>query len=126
LYKAESASITVSDGSIDNGSGLAVTVSPASTSSLALAATSTTPTAGAADNVTLTARDAYGNTATGYTGDKNLTFGGAATIGSFHPTATDKSSVAVNFGSATTITFAAGTASGTMKLYKAESTSITV
>ena len=35
------------------------------------------PHAGTADNLTITAQDTNGNTATGYTGSKNLTFSGA-------------------------------------------------
>ena len=41
-------------------------------------ASGTTPAAGATDNLTITAQDAYGNTATTYTGSKSLTFSGAS------------------------------------------------
>ena len=75
-----------------------------------MGAASTTPTAGAADNLTVTAIDAYGNTATSYTGSKNLTFGGASAIGSFTPTVTNASGTAINFGSATAISFTSGQA----------------
>src|SRR5439155_9133558 len=68
LYKVESASITVSDGSLTNGSGLSVTVGSSGAASFSLSATTTTPTAGAADSLTVTAKDTYGNTATGYAG----------------------------------------------------------
>ena len=37
-----------------------------------------TPAAGEADNLTITAQDTYGNTATSYTGSKSLTFSGAS------------------------------------------------
>jgi hypothetical protein len=132
LYKAETASIVVSDGTHSNGSGLSVTVGPAGAASLSLAAATTTPTAGVADNLTITAKDAFGNTATGYTGDKSLTFGGASSIGSNNPTVTNKTGTAVNFGTAETISFSNGVASvsgsnnGVMKLVKAETASITV
>ena len=126
LYKAETANITVSDGAINNGAGLSVTVGAGPAASLSLAAATTTPTAGAADNLTITALDAYGNTATTYTGSQNLTFGGAATIGSFNPTVTSSAGAATNFGTATAITFTNGVATvsgannGVMTLYKAE------
>ncbi|TMC48515.1 MAG: hypothetical protein E6J20_18805, partial [Chloroflexi bacterium] len=130
MYKAESPTITVSDGTTSGT--LNVTVSAASAASLTLAAATTTPTAGQGDNLTITAKDTYGNTATSYSGDKGLTFAGASTIGSFHPTVTDKNGSAVNFGTSTTITFSSGVASvssganGVMTLYKAEGPTITV
>src|SRR5581483_5247072 len=90
-------------------------------------------TAGAADNLTVTAKDAYGNTETGYTGDKTLTFTGASdSPNATHPTVTSKTGVAIAFGTGETITFASGVASvsgsnnGVMKLYKVETASIVV
>ena len=70
LYKAETANIVVSDGTYNNGTGLTVTVNPLAASKLLLAAATTTPAAGAADNLTITAQDTYGNTATSYTGSQ--------------------------------------------------------
>jgi hypothetical protein len=132
LYKAETASVTVSDGSISNSSGLSVTVAALTTSGLSLAAATTTPTAGAADSLTITAQDTYGNTAPTYTGSHSLTFGGPGTIGSNNPTVSNSSGTAINFGSSTAITFTSGVATvsgsnnGVMKLYKAETASVTV
>jgi len=133
LVKAGSVSLTVSDGSLSNGSGLAVSVSPAGASELVLAAASTTPTAGTADNLTITAKDAYGNTATSYTGSHNLTFGPVADSPSgAHATVSDSSGSAVNLGTATPISFTSGIATvsgaknGAMTLVKAGSVSITV
>jgi hypothetical protein len=132
LYKAESPNITVSDGTISNGSGLAVTVSASSAASLSLSVASTTPTAGVADNLTITAKDTWLNTATGYTGSKSLTFSGANTINGNNPTVTNSSGTATAFGSTTTTTFTSGVASvsgsnnGVMKLYKAETASVIV
>ena len=132
LYKVESASITVGDGSISNGSGLSVTVSPGSIASLSLSAASTTPTAGATDNLTITAKDTWLNTVTGYAGSKNLTFSGASSIGANNPTVTNSSGTAIAFGSTTAITFTSGVATvsgssnGVMTLYKAEATTVTV
>jgi len=134
LYKAETASIVVSDGSINNNSGLSVTVSAGNAASLSLAATSTTPTAGAADNLTITAKDTFGNTATSYTGDKTtIKFTGAnAAPNGTNPTVTNKTGTPVNFGTNETITFSNGVATvtgsnnGVMKLVKAETASIVV
>ena len=132
LYNAGAATITASDGTIDNGAGLVITVSPATAASLALSAAATTPTAGAADNLTITAKDAYGNTATAYTGSHSLTFSGAANSpNGTAPTVADSSGAAINFGTATPITFSAGVASvsgsanGVMRLYNAGAATIT-
>jgi len=98
-----------------------------------LTAASSTPTAGVADNLTITAKDAQGNTVTTYTGSHNLTFSGAAASPSgTKPTVVNNANTAVNFGSATAITFSAGVATvsssknGVMKLYAAGKTSIDV
>ena len=109
-----------------------VTVTSTAATHLVLAAATATPAAGAADNLTITAKDAGNTTVTGYTGDKSLTFSGASTIGSFQPTVTDKNGTAVSFGTAVTLTFSSGVATvsgssnGVMRLYKAETTSIVV
>ncbi len=132
LYRAGSANITVAEDGSYTSNAVSVTVSPLGISTLSLAAASTTPSVGAADNLTLTALDAYGNTATSYTGSHNLTFVGADTIGSYNPTVTNSSGTAIAFGSATAITFTNGVATvsgasnGVMRLYKAETASITV
>jgi hypothetical protein len=133
LVKAEGPiTVNATDGSVGTTTGagtptpLSVTVSPSTADHLLLQAADTTPTTGAADNLTITAQDFFDNTAAGYTGDKSLTFTGAGTAGSSHPTVTDKTGAAKNFGTATTITFASGQASvsaganGVMKLVKAE------
>jgi hypothetical protein len=97
-----------------------------------LTAATTTPTAGAGDNLTITAKDSAGTTVTAYTGDQTLTFSGASTIGANHPTVTSKTGTAVAFGTAETITFTNGVASvsgssnGVMTLYKTEAASVTV
>lgn len=128
LYKAENATIMVADGLIGN-SGFSITVSAGSATSLALMAETTNPYAGAAVQLTITARDAYGNTATSYGGDHSLTFSGASVAGDgTHPTVTDKSGTPTNFGIATTVTFTVGVSSagGQMRLYTAETAAITV
>jgi hypothetical protein len=132
LYKAEAAKVTVTDGTLSNGAGLTVTVAAASAASLSLTAVTVVPVAGVADNLTITAKDAYGNTATTYTGSHNVTFGGASSIGAFNPTVSSGAGVVTNFGTATAITFTNGVASvagannGVMKLYKAETALVTV
>jgi hypothetical protein len=90
-----------------------------------LTAATTTPTAGVADNLTITAKDEGNNTVATYTGLHNLTFGGASSIGAFTPTVSSSTGVVTNFGAVTAITFTngvatvAGSNNGVMKLYKA-------
>lgn len=100
---------------------------------LRLDAADTTPTAGATNELTVTAVDAGGNTVASYTGAKSLTFGGASPSPSgSQPTVTDSSGVATAFGTATSISFRNGVATvsrgnnGAMVLRKAETASITV
>src|SRR5205085_7697376 len=71
LYRAETAHVSATDGSVTaTGAGrLTVAVAPASAARLALTTDAGSPqTAGTAFSVTITALDAYGNTATAYTG----------------------------------------------------------
>ncbi len=95
-YKAETASVGVTDGNLNaSGHSLSLTVNPAGATSLTLSAASTTPNAGASDQLTLTAYDAYDNIATGYTGDESgFTFSGPGSIGIYTPTVTDNSGTA--------------------------------
>ncbi len=107
-------------------------VSSGAATHLVLEPATTTPTAGVADDLTITAEDASGNTVTSYSGAKSLTFGGASTIGAFHPTVTAAAGTATAFGTGETIDFSGGVASvsgsanGAMTLYKAETAKITV
>jgi hypothetical protein len=133
IYKAGAANVSVSDGSIESKDDLAVTVASGAASKITLSAASTTPTAGAADNLTTTAYDAYGNVATAYTGSKSLTFSTASASPSGEiPTITDSSGAAIAIGSPTAIVFIAGVASvsgsnnGLMRLYKGGATSLKV
>ncbi|HWA55585.1 MAG TPA: fibronectin type III domain-containing protein, partial [Solirubrobacterales bacterium] len=98
-----------------------------------LSATTTSPVAGAADNLTITAKDEDGGTVTSYDGSHELTFSGApASSNGNEPTVSDESGNAVSFGEATPIAFEDGLATvsagknGAMKLYKSGSTSIGV
>ncbi|TBH71831.1 hypothetical protein EWU22_11100, partial [Aquirufa nivalisilvae] len=97
-----------------------ITVSPGAATKLVVTGTGT-QTAGGSQTVTITAKDADGNTATTYTGAKNITFSGANTSSS---PATVPTVAATNFGTATSLTFTNGVASGTMVLYKAESSTV--
>jgi hypothetical protein len=133
LYKSGATSISAGDGSLSTEAPLSVTVSGAAASRFLLAAESLTPAAGSADNLTITAQDAYGNVATAYTGSKSLTFSGAAASpGGNQPTVVNSSGTATNFGTATALTFTAGVAAtssaknGVMKLYKSGVASVTV
>ncbi|MFL0163400.1 beta strand repeat-containing protein, partial [Aquirufa salirivi] len=80
-----------------------------------------TQTAGGSQTVTVTAKDASGNTATTYTGAKSITFSGA--LASPSP-ATTPTVAGTNFGTATSMTFTAGVATGSMILYKAEAAAV--
>src|SRR5439155_1762205 len=111
----------------ESGTSGSVTIAAGAATKLLLAGAGR-QTAGSANALTLTAQDASGNTATGYSGDKSLTFSGANASGNpvTQPTVTDKTGAAVNFGTATTITFTNGVSSagGSMVLYKAETATI--
>jgi len=131
LYAAGSASIVASEGTITTPSPPTVAVVPAAAAKFVLSAASATPTAGAVDELTTTAQDTYGNTATSYTGLHNLVFSGAsASPSGATPTVSDSSSADIAFGAATSVDFAAGVAKasegdgGRMKLYKSGSTSV--
>ena len=97
-----------------------------------LAVATTTPTAGQADNLTITAMDSAGNTVTTYSGSHTLSFSGASSAGTFTPKVTNTSGTAINFGAATAINFVAGVSTvaggsnGAMTLYKAETITVSV
>lgn len=131
LYAAGPTEVEVAEGSTTGGP-LALTVSPGPAAALALEASSTTPTAGGTDNLTTIARDAYGNTATSYTGAHSIVFAGAEPSPSgIAATVADGSGNAVGFGSATALTFNAGVAgvsgsgNGVLRPARAGATSIT-
>jgi hypothetical protein len=133
LYKAGTATISVSDGKIESEPDPTVTVAPLAMSKLVLSAASLTPTVGAEDALTTTAQDTYGNVATAYTGSHSLVYSGASAGPSGNtPTVTNSSGTAVAFGSATATNFTSGVAvasgskNGAMVLYKAAAASIKV
>jgi hypothetical protein len=131
LYQAGTAEVIATEGSITTPAPPTITVSPAATNKFVLAAASATPAVGAADNLTITAQDTYGNTTPAYTGSKNLVFSGAVAPPTGNlPTVTDSSGADIPFGTATAILFDAGVASaaegdgGAMELYKSGSTAV--
>jgi hypothetical protein len=75
LKTAGSQSLTATDTSTGSttGSQTGITVNPAAASSLGVAGFPSLTTAGAAHSFTVTAQDAYGNTATGYRGTVHFT-----------------------------------------------------
>ena len=121
-----------SGGKTGTSGGVAIGIG--SMSRLILSAASTTPTAGIADNLTVTAADVGGNTVTSYTGNHNLTFAGASAAPSgATPTVTSRTSTTgTNFGTAISITFTNGIsqvsagANGVMTLFDVQTASITV
>jgi hypothetical protein len=132
LKTAGTQSITATDTATStitgSQTGIVVTASK-----LVLGAATTTPAAGAPDNLTITAEDVLGHTATNYTGSHSLTFNGASpSPNNTQPTVTNSSGAAVNFGSSTAISFSEGAAkvtganNGAMTLYDAQTASITL
>ncbi len=125
LYKIGSTTINVSDGTFTTAN-VTLTVARRPRRNSCSPPPTTTPVAAAANNLTITAQDPYENTVTAYTGAKNLTFSGAsASPNGDPPTVANSSGTAINFGTATAITFTSGVATvtstknGMMKLYRA-------
>ena len=77
LKDAQTTTLTVTQGSITGTSGSFTVTGTASPVSFSVP-TPSTQTAGTAFNETITAIDTYGNTASGYTGSKSLSFSGPA------------------------------------------------
>ncbi len=130
LYKSGAVSLKATEGSITN-TALSMTVAAGTAAKLALTAATTTPVAAANDNLTTTAQDAYGNTATTYAGAKDIVFSGAsASPSGALPTVSNSSGTAVSFGAVTALNFTSGAATvsstknGVMKLNKAGATSV--
>jgi hypothetical protein len=131
LYKSGATTVKATEGTVTTPTGVVVTVTPGAASKLVLTSSTATPIAGTGFNVTTTAQDVYGNTATAYTGSKNIVFSGAsASPGGTLPTVVNAAGTAVNFGSATGLTFASGVATpassknGYVKLALAGATSV--
>jgi hypothetical protein len=102
-----------------------VTLSPEQVYTLELTG-SATQTSGTSQVLTFTAKDVSGGTMTTFSGDKTFRLSGALSSPDGQvPTCSDKSSTDIAFGSDTVLTFANGIAHCTLKLYKAESATIT-
>ena len=115
LKDAQTTTLTVSD-TTDGLAGVAsspIVVGPGSASAFS-APTPATQTAGVAFTETLTALDAYGNTATGYTGAKTVAFSGPSSS----PGGTAPSYPA-------SVSFSSGVGSAAATLYDAQSTTLT-
>ncbi len=117
LYKAEEAHIKVKEGALNNGAGLTVTVTAATTKKFSVP-TPVEQTAGSAFNVTLTATDEWGNKTVGYAGSKTLAWSG--------PSNSPSGQAPSYPGTATTVTFTAGVGTAAaIILYDAQSTTLT-
>ena len=113
LYKAEATHIKVKEGSLNNSTGLAATVKAAAAKKL-IVPTPSEQEAGTAFNVTLTATDEWGNTATSYAGKKTIIWSEPSNS----PNAKAPSYPA-------TVTFTAGVgAAASIKLYDAQNTTL--
>ncbi len=113
LYKAEAAHIKVKEGGFNNGAGLAVTVKAAAAKKFSVP-TPSEQEAGVAFNVTLTATDEWGNTATSYAGKKTVTWSEPAN---------SPSGKAPSYTASITFTAGVGAAAST-KLYDAQTTTL--
>jgi alpha-tubulin suppressor-like RCC1 family protein len=124
LYRAGSQTLNVADASgHTGGSGLALTVTPASIASFTVP-TPGSQTAGVEFSVGVTARDAYGNTATGYVGTNCLAFSGPANSPNGTPPAYPAEDGCGPGQSS--VVFTAGVANVPITLYNPASTVLTV
>jgi hypothetical protein len=132
LYKTGSTAVKATEGALTTPTAVTVTVAAGTATKLVLSSSTATPVAATGFNLTTTAQDVYGNTATGYTGAKNITFAGAtASPSGALPTVVNSAGTVVNFGTATALNFTSGVATpassknGFTKLNKVETASIT-
>jgi len=112
IYKSGASTVKAAEGTtVTTPTGVTLTLAPGAASKLTLSSSTLTPTAGTGFNVTTTAQDVYGNTATTYTGSKSITFSGAsASPAGTLPTVVNAGNVATSFGSPTALTFTNGVA----------------
>lgn len=133
LYKNVSTLIKAAEGTtVTTPTALTVVVAAAAAAKLVLTSSTPTPVAATGFNLTTTAQDAFGNTASSYAGAKNITFAGAtASPSGALPTVVTSGGTAVNFGTATALNFVSGVATpassknGYTKLNKVETASVT-
>jgi hypothetical protein len=136
-YTATVTSPTATGSTVDTTAGVVVSSAFNVTVGVANAyritdAASGAPTAGVSDQLTITLVDAGGNTITGFSGDKTLTFSDLSIAGDgTQPTVTDKNGNLVNQGTSEAITFASGVSSSAggaalLVAYKAETATLNV
>jgi hypothetical protein len=112
FYRAGTTALEATQGSLDTRGALTLTVSPAATRSLSLAASETDPEANDGVDLKLSLADEYGNADPSYGGPKEITFSGAqASPGGVAPTVVDDDGAQVPFGTPTELTFEGGVAS---------------
>ena len=112
LKDAQTTTLTATQGTL-TGTSPSFTVNPGSAASFTVP-TPGNQTAGTAFNVTITAFDSYGNTATGYTGAQVLAFSGPANA---------PNSTAPTYPGS--VSFAAGVGTASITLVDAQSTTLT-
>lgn len=113
--------LSTTSGGLTGDTSSSFNITPAAINYLKVIGT-TPQNAGNSQLLTIIAYDAYDNLATGYTGEKSLTFSGPAAA----PDGTVATCASTDFGSATNLTFSLGATSCTAYLYKAETTTIDV
>ncbi|MEX0720932.1 MAG: invasin domain 3-containing protein, partial [Balneolaceae bacterium] len=111
LEKADDHTLTVNVTGVTSNENVNVTVDPTEANYFTLTSAESEWAAGETNAITITAFDVFDNTATGYTGDKEITLSGAnnAPDGS-SPVVTDKDDDSVDFGTSATIIFTNGEA----------------
>lgn len=131
LYKSGSTSLKATQSSVSTPTALTVTVAAGEATKLVLSGSTSTPSATSTSNLTTTAQDVYGNTASSYVGLKDIVFSGASPSPSGKaPTVVNSAGSQIAFGSATALNFSSGVASvsssknGLMRLPKAGATSV--
>jgi S-adenosylmethionine hydrolase len=82
--------------------------------------------AGSVQTIIVTAIGLSGNVLTGYSGNKNILFEGASSTGTYFPSITDAGGTTGLFGNSLSVSFTAGKATFSMKLYKAEQAAVIV
>jgi hypothetical protein len=139
LYKSGATTLTAKEGTtVTTPTALTLTPTPDVAASLTLTASATANVATTtAISLTTTAKDEFGNTATSYTGAKNLTFTASGAATETSPAGNvagvnNSSGTQIAFGGVTAITFTNGVAAvtssknGVLRLFKPGSASLTV
>src|SRR5208282_5039634 len=126
LVKAESASISVTDGTLLTTTPFGITVTAGTYAAFKITGTASVVT-GVNNAITVTAVDSQGNTdLTFNNASVSLTFSGAINSPNptpDHPVVVNKSSLPINFGSACVMDFSGGSggaATGNMRIYGAQ------